>query len=647
MTSDDSVYQKECCPNDQKVNHVSELSGLINYERKVILREIRSRLLRLKSIVDKKMTLNIPVNKQELACLQRFSFVFDDIDALEASSQKIAEKVIKAVEIGDSDSLVNIEIFPRVESPLSPSNEDLDLGVLISDYVQENQFGLFGDTLKGIRVSDIIAAVDMENGNTKVGKKVKRKTGRTKGVIKRNAQPPAKKARSRYVRGFFNVLRIVLLTLGDAGGGLSTEQLCDIVHSWNSNPRVQRTNSSWIAKCTDWSELVRPALVLLSSRSALSGLHRTASKEGHGSVDPGHLPPPAFVVFNGVSRTWCWVDNGLEEENETALLSRLFALWMKKNGTLSQHPRSHLDGAVKEEAEDEDAAEDEEERSRRRPSRIHRVPPPHFATDWQCKLSTPEQRRIFQRQEEERYSRPWEPFIYNQHGYAAVVGPVLRAVGGEGGSRMRTALSAREHPLLRPNRPPWVSLSEIVRDAVARLPNGEGTRPEIAMLVQDSGFLVSSFSPKQLNQCISSALDRLQSEGANSPVMYDPVQRLWIYRFRHLSPPDFCRLYKDQIAFQRERFFQMYPGGGYRRPTGRSQPRRRREEPLDDQHIPDIEELTREEEEMEEGDEEYYSSSTDDGSREAVGASMPFFSQPRRMRLEYKHQHHTHHSEQL
>lgn len=109
------------------------------------------------------------------------------------------------------------------------------------------------------------------------------------------------------------------------------------------------------------------------------------------------------------------------------------------------------------------------------------------------------------------------------------------------------------------------------------------------------------------------------------------------------------RLYKDQIAFQRERFFQIYPGGGYRRPTNRPQPRRRREEPLDDQHIPDIEELTREEEEMEEGDEEYYSSSTDDGSREEEGGvPMAFFSQPRRMRLEYKHhQHHSHHSEQL
>ena len=75
---------------------------------------------------------------------------------------------------------------------------------------------------------------------------------------------------------------------------------------------------------------------------------------------------------------------------------------------------------------------------------------------------------------------------------------MLRGSGDGSTSRMRASLSAREHPLLRPDRPPWVSLSEIVRDAVARLPNGEGTRPEIAMLVQDSAFLVPSFNPKQV-----------------------------------------------------------------------------------------------------------------------------------------------------
>lgn len=85
---------------------------------------------------------------------------------------------------------------------------------------------------------------------------------------------------------------------------------------------------------------------------------------------------------------------------------------------------------------------------------------------------------------------------------------MLRGNVEGGNSRMRASLSAREHPLLRPDRPPWVSLSEIVRDAVARLPNGEGTRPEIAMLVQDSAFLVPSFNPKQVRMHICKPLHR-------------------------------------------------------------------------------------------------------------------------------------------
>ncbi|KAL5970653.1 hypothetical protein TSMEX_001615 [Taenia solium] len=393
MTTDESIYQNDCGSAELRSSHVSKLSSMINDERKVLLKEIRSRLLRLKSIVDIKLARNIPVNKRELACLKRFSFVLDDIDTLEASSKKIADKIIRAAEVEDGDPLINIELFPRVESPPSPKSEELDVQNLIAEYVQQGQYVSFGEALKGIRVSDIIAAVDMENGNSKAGKKVKRKTGRTKGAIKRNNQSPAKKAKSRnqlrslppvltqYVRGFFNVLRIILLTLGDAGG-LSTEHLCDIVHFWNLDPRVQRTNSPWIissyaCQCADWSELVRPALALLSGRSPLTGPSRTASKESAGSVDLERLLPPAFVVFNAATRMWCWVDNGLDEENEASLLARLFALWLKKNGTL-KHLRSHLDELDKEEVEDEDGDEDEEDRSRRRALRIDRIPPPHL-----------------------------------------------------------------------------------------------------------------------------------------------------------------------------------------------------------------------------------------------------------------------------
>jgi hypothetical protein len=39
---------------------------------------------------------------------------------------------------------------------------------------------------------------------------------------------------------------------------------------------------------------------------------------------------------------------------------------------------------------------------------------------------------------------------------------------------------AREHSLLVSNRPPFVTILTLVRDAAARLPNGEGTRAEVS-----------------------------------------------------------------------------------------------------------------------------------------------------------------------
>lgn len=51
------------------------------------------------------------------------------------------------------------------------------------------------------------------------------------------------------------------------------------------------------------------------------------------------------------------------------------------------------------------------------------------------------------------------------------------------------ASKAREHSLLVPNRPSCVTLLSLVRDAVARLPNGEGTRTDISQLLKDSQFI--------------------------------------------------------------------------------------------------------------------------------------------------------------
>ncbi|VDD83522.1 unnamed protein product [Mesocestoides corti] len=758
-------------------------SETLKKERRATMEQLFSRLKLLRSILAKKTALNIPITEREAKCLSRLSNLHVDADALYTKSKQIFEKVVRASELGDNDLLNSISLLPQCDLTPSEVNEELDFEKMISEYSEKRQLGIVDEDIDGIQLSDIIQAVEVERGFVKMSKKTKRRNTKTKAITKRNGQSSSeksqiKKPRSRYVRGFFNVLRIMLLAMSEEGG-LSTDQLCEFVHVWNSSTRVQRTNSPWINRCPDWSQVVRHALSLLSGRSGHSTLSRLMSKSS-ASADLMHLLPSAFVTLDSNTHTWYWEGSGLDDESETALLARLFTLWARKDGGLREamsqlmmddassqttlRNRRRADDAERDgvdEEEDDDGSESEGEKNGKAVN-IDRVAPPYFSTDWQCKLSTPEQRRMFQIQESERYSRPWSPYVYNQHGYASVVGPVRTLGGSQVNGRSRAAMSARDHPLLRPDRPPWVSISEIVRDAVARLPNGEGTRPEIAMLVQDSGYLVPHFNHKQgyrntqtlgnfaafllrpvcwglrslmkrgtvqatnraplsspqgvrgtnsaqalsrdtgLSQCISSALDRLQGGGVNSPVMYDPIQRLWIYRYRHLSPPDFCaspvlfclvapatilisglwrcvpqvllveffpstgpdHLYKDQIAAQRERFSQTYPNGvatgGNARKVPNRPPPSNTGDAFDDRHIPDIDELTQESQypidersKWYEEDADYCSSggefNLDDGedledgrdrvSRGRGGAGSTFFSQPRRMTLLYKHKH--------
>lgn len=58
---------------------------------------------------------------------------------------------------------------------------------------------------------------------------------------------------------------------------------------------------------------------------------------------------------------------------------------------------------------------------------------------------------------------------------------------------------AREHCLLKSERPPQVTLLALTRDAVARLPEGRGTRSVICNLVRDSQYLAPEISDAQVS----------------------------------------------------------------------------------------------------------------------------------------------------
>ena len=76
-----------------------------------------------------------------------------------------------------------------------------------------------------------------------------------------------------------------------------------------------------------------------------------------------------------------------------------------------------------------------------------------------------------------------------------------------------------------------------MRDAVARLPNGEGTRSEVCELLKDSQFLSLSIDT-HLNTVVSGALDRLHYE-KDPCVKYDTTRKMWIYLHRNRTEGEF------------------------------------------------------------------------------------------------------------
>lgn len=149
-------------------------------------------------------------------------------------------------------------------------------------------------------------------------------------------------------------------------------------------------------------------------------------------------------------------------------------------------------------------------------------------------LSSPEAMASHRLQETDRYGNPERAFTYVTNGMKAVVGPVKHT----GSATRGPSNKPREHFLLKTKRPAHVNLLGLVRDAAARLPGGVGTRPDVAILLKDSQWVVEEIPNGKLNTVVSGALDRLHSQ--NDPcVRFDPDQKLWIYLHRLRKENDF------------------------------------------------------------------------------------------------------------
>ncbi|KAM6234667.1 nuclear factor related to kappa-B-binding protein isoform 3-T3 [Spheniscus humboldti] len=288
---------------------------------------------------------------------------------------------------------------------------------------------------------------------------------------------------------FFLLLEILFLE-----GPATLSVLEDKVLDWQSSPASALNN--WFSFASNWSELVLPALQYLT---------------GDSRDVPSSFSP--FVEFKEKTQQWKLLGSCQDHEKE---LAGLFQLWLE---TKDQ-------SFFKENEDSSDAT----------------TPVPRVRTDYVVRPSTGEEKRVFQEQERYRYSQPHKAFTFRMHGFESVVGPVKGVFDKE------TSLNkAREHSLLRSDRPAYVTILSLVRDAAARLPNGEGTRAEICELLKDSQFLAPDVTSAQVNTVVSGALDRLHYE-KDPCVKYDIGRKLWIYLHRDRSEEEFERIHQAQAA---------------------------------------------------------------------------------------------------
>uniref|UniRef100_A0AAV2JAN5 Nuclear factor related to kappa-B-binding protein n=1 Tax=Knipowitschia caucasica TaxID=637954 RepID=A0AAV2JAN5_KNICA len=297
---------------------------------------------------------------------------------------------------------------------------------------------------------------------------------------------------------FFSLLESIL-----RAEALTTSGIEEKIQLWQSSPASSL--NAWFSSASCWSDLILQALQFLAGET----------KDGRMALPSGFLP---FVEFLDETQQWRWIGPTQETEKD---LSALCQLWLDSK-----------DLVIK--TENEEILE-------------MASPTPRVSTDYVVRPSTGDEKQLFQIQEQQRYNQPHKAFTFRMHGFESVVGPVKGVFDKE-----MSLNKAREHTLLRSDRPPYVTILSLVRDAAARLPNGEGTRAEICELLKDSQFLSPEVTSAQVNTVVSGALDRLHYE-KDPCVKYDIGRKLWIYLHRSRSQEEFERIHQAQAAAAKAR----------------------------------------------------------------------------------------------
>lgn len=325
---------------------------------------------------------------------------------------------------------------------------------------------------------------------------------------------------------FFSLIRDVICSTCDHRMNMYTLQ--ERLKTWQENP-ISPLND-WYSSTDNWIGILPSAITFLC---------------GNASEQPDDFVP--YMEYKSSLDVYQWIGAGRDSDS---LLSSLCNFWLEHK------------------SESKDLSSNKEELDVDITDRSSSPPPPRYPTTWTVRKATPEEIKNFREQERRRYDNPHKAFTYRCNNYESVVGPIKGIYNPAVGNS-----KARGHTMLSADRPNFVTILSLVRDAAARLPNGEGTRAEICELLKSSQYISSTAPDNVLQSVVSGALDRMHTQW-DPCVKYDPKKKIWIYLHRNRTEEDF------------ERIHQQYQGVNktnkkvHKKPTSKSKGKQGLEKPV-------------------------------------------------------------------
>lgn len=278
---------------------------------------------------------------------------------------------------------------------------------------------------------------------------------------------------------------------------MSLANLEERLKAWQENP-ISPLND-WYSYVDNWVNLLPSAINFLCGDCA--------------ELPEDFVP---YMEYKPLLQVYQWIGAGRDNDN---LLTPLCQFWLEhRDDSIVQTP---LEVEV-------DILE-----------KPQTPPPPRCPTQWTVRKAEPEETEEFRRQEQQRYNNPHKAFTYRLNGYESVVGPVKGIYSQSAG-----VSKARGHSMLNADRPNFVTILTLVRDATARLPNGEGTRADICELLKSSQYISQTAPENVLQSVVSGALDRMHTE-YDPCVKYDTKRKIWIYLHRNRTEADFERIHQQ------------------------------------------------------------------------------------------------------